>query len=185
MIGAVEVIDRARNRFRAKRFGAKYLDTRSGRIRLTAIRDNKKETIEAFVRANVKPGATLITDGDASYADLADDCRFDPRVIRKMAAHLALPWIHRVFSLMKRWGLGTPAFGGAGSITTSGASMSTPTSTSSSSGIIDNACGTSLLRPFWALRLIAHPRTTGRSRERRIPARAARLSGGVRTGDGL
>lgn len=24
-----------------------------------------------------------------------------------MAAHVVLPWIHRVFSLMKRWGLGT------------------------------------------------------------------------------
>ena len=24
----------------------------------------------------------------------------------KMAGHVALPWIHRVFSLMKRWGLG-------------------------------------------------------------------------------
>jgi hypothetical protein len=24
-----------------------------------------------------------------------------------MAAHILLPWIHRVFSLMKRWGLGT------------------------------------------------------------------------------
>jgi ISXO2-like transposase domain len=23
-----------------------------------------------------------------------------------MAGHVALPWIHRVFSLMKRWGLG-------------------------------------------------------------------------------
>jgi hypothetical protein len=24
-----------------------------------------------------------------------------------MAGHIVLPWIHRVFSLMKRWGLGT------------------------------------------------------------------------------
>lgn len=24
-----------------------------------------------------------------------------------MAAHIPLPWIHRVFALMKRWGLGT------------------------------------------------------------------------------
>lgn len=55
----------------------------------------------------MKPGATLITDGHASYAGLVSDYRFDPRVIRKMAAHLALPWIHRVFSLMRRWGLGT------------------------------------------------------------------------------
>jgi hypothetical protein len=24
-----------------------------------------------------------------------------------MAGHIVLPWIHRVFALMKRWGLGT------------------------------------------------------------------------------
>src|SRR5208283_2127581 len=29
------------------------------------------------------------------------------RVVGKMAGHAVLPWIHRVFSLMKRWGLGT------------------------------------------------------------------------------
>jgi hypothetical protein len=33
--------------------------------------------------------------------------RHDPRVVGKMAGHVALPWIHRVFALMKRWGLGT------------------------------------------------------------------------------
>jgi len=31
----------------------------------------------------------------------------DPRVVRIMAAHIVLPWIHRVFSLLKRWALGT------------------------------------------------------------------------------
>ena len=35
------------------------------------------------------------------------DYRHDPRVVGKMAGHAVLPWIHRVFALMKRWGLGT------------------------------------------------------------------------------
>ena len=36
------------------------------------------------------------------------DYRHDPRVVGKMAGHAVLPWeLHRVFSLMKRWGLGT------------------------------------------------------------------------------
>ena len=35
------------------------------------------------------------------------DYRHDPRTVGKMAGHVVLPWIHRVFSLMKRWGLGT------------------------------------------------------------------------------
>src|ERR1035437_9555546 len=50
--------------------------------------------------------ATLLTDGHASYPGLTD-YRHDPRVVGKMAAHVVLPWIHRVFALMKRWGLGT------------------------------------------------------------------------------
>lgn len=104
--GAVEVIDRDTNEAKPRRKGAKYLDTRSGRIRLAMIADNSAASIEAFVRANVKPGATLLTDGHASYPGLTD-YRHDPRVVGKMAAHVVLPWIHRVFSLMKRWGLGT------------------------------------------------------------------------------
>src|SRR5262249_38207128 len=30
-----------------------------------------------------------------------------PRTVGKMAGHIVLPWIHRVFALMKRWALGT------------------------------------------------------------------------------
>ena len=104
--GAVEVIDRGARRMKPRRKGAKYLDTRSGRIRLTAIADNSAAFLEAFVRANVKPGTTVLTDGHRSYLGLTD-YRHDPRTVGKMAGHVVLPWIHRVFSLLKRWGLGT------------------------------------------------------------------------------
>ena len=30
----------------------------------------------------------------------------EPHVVGKMAAHVVLPWIHRLFSNLKRWGLG-------------------------------------------------------------------------------
>jgi len=70
------------------------------------IADNSAASIEAFVRANVKRGATLLTDGHASYPGLTD-YRHDPRIVGKMAGNVALRWIHRAFSLMKRWGLGT------------------------------------------------------------------------------
>ena len=30
----------------------------------------------------------------------------DPHVIGKMAAHVVLPWVHRVFSNLKVWALG-------------------------------------------------------------------------------
>jgi transposase-like protein len=104
--GAVEVIDRDTGQAKPRRERAKYLDTLSGRIRLAMITDNSAASIEAFVRANVKRGTTLLTDGHASYPGLTD-YRHDPRVVGKMAAHVVLPWVHRVFSLVKRWGLGT------------------------------------------------------------------------------
>jgi len=104
--GAVEVIDRATNQAKPRKIGAKYLDTRSGRARLAVIPNNSAASIHAFVRANVKRGATLLTDGHKSYLGLSE-YRHDPRTVGKMAGHVALPWIHRVFSLMKRWGLGT------------------------------------------------------------------------------
>jgi transposase-like protein len=104
---AIEVIDRDINTARPRRKGAKYLGTRSGRLRLAMIADNTAASIEAFVRANVKRGSTLISDGHASYPGLSADYRHDPRVVGKMAAHIVLPWSHRAFSLLKRWALGT------------------------------------------------------------------------------
>ena len=80
IIGAVEVIERDTNQSKPRREHAKYLDTRSGRVRLAVIADNTAASIEAFVRANVKPGATLLTDGHASYPGLTD-YRHDPRVV--------------------------------------------------------------------------------------------------------
>ncbi len=103
--GAVEVVDRTTNRAKPRKLSAKYLDTRSGRVRLAAIPDNSAASLHAFIRANVRLGATLLTDGHSSYPGLSG-YRHDPRTVGKMAGHVALPWIHRVFSLMKRWGLG-------------------------------------------------------------------------------
>ena len=104
--GAVEVVDRATNRAKPRKLNAKYLDTRSGRVRLAVIPNNSAASLHAFVRAHVKPGTTLLTDGHSSYPGLSD-YRHDPRTVGKMAGHVALPWIHRVFFLVKRWGLGT------------------------------------------------------------------------------
>lgn len=107
VIGAVEVYDRTRRMpQKPLKIGAKYLDTRSGRIRLQAIPNNGAPHIHAFIQANIKPGTTLLSDGHQSYLSLVG-YRHDPRVVGKAAGHVILPWIHRVFSLMKRWGLGT------------------------------------------------------------------------------
>jgi len=107
VIGAVEVIDRATGKAqRPKALGQKYLDTLSGRIRLAAIPSNHARHIHAFIKANIAPGATLVTDGHASYPGVTD-YRHDPRIVGNMAAHIPLKWIHRVFALLKRWSLGT------------------------------------------------------------------------------
>ena len=107
IIGAVEVRDHATGQAqKPKKIGAKYLDTLSGRIRLQALPSNEAVHVPAFIRANIKPGTTLLSDGHKSYLGLTG-YRHDPRVVGKMAGHVVLFWIHRVFSLLKRWGLGT------------------------------------------------------------------------------
>ena len=47
----------------------------------------------------------LVTDNWPSYQDLPD-VRHNAITLGPMAAHVALPWIHRLFSNLKRWGLG-------------------------------------------------------------------------------
>ena len=83
IIGAIEVIDRDTNQAKPRRKHAQYLDTRSGRIRLAMITGNSAASIEAFVKANVKRGATLLTDGHASYRGLTG-YRHDPRIVGKI-----------------------------------------------------------------------------------------------------
>ena len=61
------------------------------------IANNSAKSIEAFVKANVKRGTTLITDSHASYPGLTG-YRHDPRIVGKMAGHIILPWIDRAFS---------------------------------------------------------------------------------------
>jgi len=112
IIGAVEIVDRFTGRTPVVDFNRPYLNTRARRVRLATIPDETQASIHAFVKANIAPGSALLTDGHASYLGLnegppAERYVLDQRVIGNMAAHLVLHWIHRVFSLMKRWGLGT------------------------------------------------------------------------------
>ncbi len=76
-----------------------------GRLRLAPIADYSAESIRAFVATNIACGATLKTDGWASYPD-TPEVNHDPHVVGTMAAHVVLPWTHRVFANLKRWALG-------------------------------------------------------------------------------
>ena len=76
------------------------------RIRLAPIADFSAATLRPFVAAVAAPGARVVTDGWSGYAGLADYAH-EPKVVGTMAAHVVLRWTHRVFSNLKRWGLGT------------------------------------------------------------------------------
>lgn len=76
-----------------------------GRIRLARIDDFSADSLHGFVRANVAAGATAKTDGWSGYIG-APAVTHDPHVVGRMAAHVVLPWVHRVFSNLKTWALG-------------------------------------------------------------------------------
>lgn len=88
VIGAVEVIGKS-----------------PGRIRLAPIADYSAASIHAFMAANLAPGVTAKSDGWAAYPG-APKVSHEPHVVGNMAAHIVLPWVHRLFSNLKRWALG-------------------------------------------------------------------------------
>jgi transposase-like protein len=93
-----------------------------GRIRLEVIPDYSPDSFKEFIVSNIQFRTELTTDGFASYANLLGftykpkspgglptsrlDYTHKPIVIGTQPAHEILPWIHRVFSNLKRWSLG-------------------------------------------------------------------------------
>ena len=90
--------DARRRRGRSRRGGP-------GRIRLAKDPDFSAKSLHGFVAANMSPGATIKTDGWSAYPG-APGVDHDPHVVGKMAAHVVLPWVHRVFANVKTWALG-------------------------------------------------------------------------------
>jgi len=76
-----------------------------GRIRLSQVPDYSATSLHAFLAANLVPAATAKTDGWSGYPG-ATGVTHDPHVVGKMAAHIVLPWVHRIFSNLKVWALG-------------------------------------------------------------------------------
>ena len=76
-----------------------------GRVRLAVIADYSAATLGGFVRGTIAAGSTVVSDGWSGYSQLKD-VKHDPQVVGATAAHLVLPWVHRVFANAKRWGLG-------------------------------------------------------------------------------
>lgn len=81
-----------------------------GRIRLQRIGDDSAASVIPFVQEVVDPSATVRTDGSAAYLRLTElGYRHERKVMlgSDEAAHVSMPGVHRVASLVKRWLLGT------------------------------------------------------------------------------
>jgi len=59
----------------------------------------------AFLNRNLTPGTTAQTDAWSAYPG-APGVIHQPYTIGPMAAHIVLPWIHRVFANLKAWSVG-------------------------------------------------------------------------------
>ncbi len=85
-------------------------EKRLGRVRLRRVPDVSGESLAPFVSDAVQSGATVLTDGWRAYGSLAD-LGYDHLVINQSAspdpAHVLMPGVHRIASLIKRWLLGT------------------------------------------------------------------------------
>ena len=76
-----------------------------GRIRLAVIPDFSAKTLRGFVASATCDGATILTDAFSSYQGITGRTHL-PKTVGVMAAHVLLPWIHRVFANLKRLALG-------------------------------------------------------------------------------
>jgi predicted RNA-binding Zn-ribbon protein involved in translation (DUF1610 family) len=79
-------------------------DLRLGRIRLSILPDYSATSLQAFLTANLAPGATVKID-ERSGSSLTFGTSHDPCVISVTAADKDLPGIHRVFSELEVWAL--------------------------------------------------------------------------------
>ena len=83
-----------------------------GRVRLAQLDSSRhSEELFEFLQANIAHGSVLVTDGETTYPALAKrlHLRHEPinLVATKRDAHEALPAVHHVASLLKRWIAGT------------------------------------------------------------------------------
>ena len=81
-----------------------------GRVRLCRIPSASKDNVLPFIQKEIEQGATLQTDGSGIYHTLPDLGYVRDKTVHLGAdnpAHVTMPGVHRVASLLKRWLLGT------------------------------------------------------------------------------
>lgn len=81
----------------------------TGRVRLGIVPTATGKSLLQFVRANIEPGSTIITDGWKGYAQLSrkNYSHIMQRQIVAVNDEEMLPNAHRIAALLKRWLLGT------------------------------------------------------------------------------
>lgn len=97
--GAVELV-----RWTDKKSGKDRV--RTGRVRLRTIPDASAESLLPFVRESVEKGAIVHTDGWPSYMALAKE-GYDHRPVIQGKEQAYMRHVHRIFSNVKTWLLGT------------------------------------------------------------------------------
>jgi len=81
-----------------------------GRVRLRQVPDVSGDSLVAFIRDVVASGSTVLTDGWQGYASVSRHGYVHEKTILSASgdpAHVAMPGVHRIASLLKRWLLGT------------------------------------------------------------------------------
>ena len=81
-----------------------------GRIRLKHVPDVSAESLLPFIDEAIESGASVHTDGWQAYWTLPDrGYEHERTVMRQQSepAHVVMPGVHRVASLLQRWLLGT------------------------------------------------------------------------------
>jgi hypothetical protein len=111
-----------------------------GRVRMRQVSDHRKDEVLAFAQECIAPGSIVYTDGATMYKRLPAMAGVihEPIILTssKDPAHVVLPGVHRVASLLDRWLAGTPPMGRRRPTSTT-----TSTSTPSASTAVPAAAG--------------------------------------------
>jgi len=81
-----------------------------GRVRMQRIPDVSRESLIPFIHNEIAPGSTVVTDSWSGYTGLEKLGYVHNKINISDSgdpAHVNLPGVHRVASLLKRWLLGT------------------------------------------------------------------------------
>lgn len=91
-------------------YGKKSKRVKLGRVRMRVIPNTQRQTLEDFITDVIEPGAIVHTDAKKEY-DRIDQLGYTPQITNQSSsndpAHVSMPGVHRVASLVKRWVLGT------------------------------------------------------------------------------